>query len=146
MYSGRSEGPRPPEPGEACAELQAGPGPVRRLLIVSDHVAASDALAAHLNRHGFAVVGEVRSARSAALAARNCDPDLVLVDGALRGGWRPVAEALEGVLPLSHIVLLAAYLGTDETRAARDAGIGATILKHVEGGTLASRLRSVGSG
>jgi len=46
------------------------PDLVRRLLIVSDHLAASDALAAHLGRHGFVVVGEVRSARSAALAAR----------------------------------------------------------------------------
>jgi DNA-binding NarL/FixJ family response regulator len=120
------------------------PDMVRRLLIVSDHLAASDALAAHLGRHGFVVVGEVRSARSAALAARTCDPDLVLVDGALRGGWRAVAEALDGVVPRSRIVVLEAYLGADEARNARDAGIGATILKHVEGGSLASRLRAIG--
>jgi DNA-binding NarL/FixJ family response regulator len=117
---------------------------VRRLLIVRDHLAASDALAAHLGRHGFVVVGEVRSARSAALAARTCDPDLVLVDGALRGGWRAVAEALDGVVPRNRIVVLEAYLGADEARRARDAGIGATILKHVEGGTLASRLLALG--
>lgn len=123
--------------------LEPGADPVRRLLIVSDHVAASDALAAHLNRHGFAVVGEVRSARSAALAARTCNPDLVVVDGAVRGGWRAVAEALDGVMPRCRIVLLTAYLGSDEVRAAREAGLGATILKHVEGGTLASRLRDI---
>jgi DNA-binding NarL/FixJ family response regulator len=117
---------------------------VRRLLIVSDHVGSSDALAAHLNRHGFAVVGEVRSAGSAALAARTCAPDLVLVDGALRGGWQAVADALDGVTPRNHIVVLAAYLGADEAREARDAGIGATILKHVEGGSLAGRLRAIG--
>jgi DNA-binding NarL/FixJ family response regulator len=116
----------------------------RRLLIVSDHLAASDALAAHLGRHGFTVVGEVRSAASAALAARTCSPDLVLVDSAVRGGWRAVAKALDGVMPRNRIVVLAAYLGADEARAARDAGIGATILKHVEGGSLASRLRSIG--
>ena len=121
--------------------VPAPPQPVRRLLIVSDHVGSSDALAAHLNRHGFAVVGEVRSAGSAALAARTCAPDLVLVDGALRGGWQAVADALDGVTPRNHIVVLAAYLGADE---ARDAGIGATILKHVEGGSLASRLRAIG--
>ena len=124
--------------------LQPRPQPVRRLLIVSDHVGASDALAAHLNRHGFAVIGEVRSAGSAALAARTCAPDLVLVDGALRGGWRAVADALDGVTPRDHIVVLAAYLGADEAREARAAGIGATILKHVEGGSLASRLRAIG--
>ncbi len=90
------------------------------------------------------VVGEVRSARSAALAARTCDPDLVLVDGALRGGWPAVAEALDGVVPRNRIVVLEAYLGADEARNARDAGIGATILKHVEGGSLASRLRAIG--
>jgi DNA-binding NarL/FixJ family response regulator len=124
--------------------LHPRPDLVRRLLIVSDHLAASDALAAHLGRHGFVVVGEVRSARSAALAARTCGPDLVLVDGALRGGWRAVAEALDGVVPRSQIVVLEAYLGADEARRARDAGIGATILKHVEGGTLASRLLALG--
>jgi len=124
--------------------LHPRPDPVRRLLIVSDHLAASDALAAHLGRHGFAVVGEVRSARSAVLAARTCDPDLILVDGALRGGWQAVAEALDGVVPRSRIVVLEAYLGPEELRLARDAGIGATILKHVEGGTLASRLRAIG--
>ena len=105
---------------------------------------SSDALAAHLTHHGFAVVGEVRSAASAALAARTCAPDLVVVDGALRGGWRAVADALDGVLPRTRIVVLAAYLGADEAREARAAGIGGTILKHVEGGALASRLRAIG--
>ena len=88
---------------------------VRRLLIVSDHLAASDALAAHLGRHGFVVVGEVRSARSAALAARR------------RGmGCRGPPG------------------GPDRARPPPHAGIGATILKHVEGGTLASRLLALG--
>ena len=123
---------------------QPAPSPARRLLIVSDHVGSSDALAAHLTRHGFAVVGEVRSAPSAAMAARTCEPDLVIVDGALRGGWRAVADALDGVLPRTRIVVLAAYLGADEAKEARAAGIGATILKHVEGGSLASRLRAIG--
>ncbi len=123
---------------------KVSPPTVRRVLIVSDHVGSSDALAAHLNRHGFAVVGEVRSAASAALAARTCAPDLVIVDGALRGGWQAVAAALDGAIPRTSIVVLAAYLGADEAKEARAAGIGATILKHVEGGSLASRLRAIG--
>jgi DNA-binding NarL/FixJ family response regulator len=120
--------------------------PTCRLLIVSDHAGSSDALAAHLARHGFAVVGEVRSAASAAVAARTCDPDLVIVDGALHGGWRAVAEALDGLIPRGRIVVLTAYLGPDELRETRAAGIGATLLKHVEGGSLASRLRAMGTG
>jgi DNA-binding NarL/FixJ family response regulator len=122
------------------------PDPVpqaRRLLIVSDHAGSSDALAAHLTRHGFVVVGEVRTAGSAVLAARTCEPDLVIVDGALRGGWRPVADALDGLIPRTRIVVLTAYLGADDAREARAAGIGATLLKHVEGGSLASRLRAL---
>ena len=115
----------------------------RRILIVSDHAGSSDALAAHLTRHGFAIVGEVRTAASATLAARTCDPDLVIVDGVLQGGWQPVADALDGIIARTRIVVLAAYLGANEAREARAAGIGATLLKHVEGGSLASRLRAI---
>jgi DNA-binding NarL/FixJ family response regulator len=124
---------------------QPNASPARRLLIVSDHAGSSDALADHLTRHGFTVVGEVRSAASAALAARTCAPELVIVDGAIRGGWRAVADALDGVMSRTRIVVLAAYLGADEAKEARAAGIGGTILKHVEGGSLASRLRAIGA-
>ena len=42
------------------------------------------------------------------------------------------------------MVVLEAGLGAGRLVRSRDAGIGATILKHVEGGSLASRLRAIG--
>jgi DNA-binding NarL/FixJ family response regulator len=114
-----------------------------RLILVSDDPAASDALAAHLSRHGFVLVGQVRSAEAARIAARYTDPDVVLVDAAIRGGWRSVVKALDGVLESGRIAVLASYWDADEKRDATASGIGAAILKAVEGGALALRLREI---
>jgi DNA-binding NarL/FixJ family response regulator len=114
-----------------------------RLILVSDDPAASEALAVHLTRHGFVLVGQVRSAEAARIAARYTEPDVVLVDAAISGGWRAVVEALDGVLESGRIAVLASYWGADERQEAAESGIGAAILKAVEGGALALRLREI---
>ena len=88
LVSGRSGVPAPRGAGRTLAACSAASQTsVRRLLIVSDHVAASDALAAHLGRHGFVVVGEVRSA--ALRGARSAH---------LRSGPRPRGRGAPGRL------------------------------------------------
>ncbi len=137
----RPSGPRAGPP-HGNAMLDDHPG-TDRLILVSDDPAASDALAAHLTRHGFVLVGQVSSAEAARIAARYTEPDVVLVDAAIRGGWRAVVEALDGVLESRRIAVLASYWGADERREATASGIGAAILKAVEGGALALRLREI---
>ena len=115
-----------------------------RLLLVSDQRAASEALRAHLAHHGFTIVAHEGQPVSAAAAARREHPDVVLIDAAVHGGWQDVVTALEDVIPRSHIAVLAAYWSTDARRAATRTGIGATLLKRVEGVELINRLRALG--
>jgi DNA-binding NarL/FixJ family response regulator len=117
----------------------------RRLLLVSDDVVSAEALRAHLARHGF-LLCEANSARMAAVAAREVAPDVVLIDAAIHGGWQCVMRSLEGLIERQHVVILAAYWSSDARRAAEDAGIGGILLKQLEGGALAERLRAVGDG
>ncbi len=117
--------------------------PPRRLLIVSQHRAAADALSDHLSRHGFVVVARATCAGTAAHEVRATRPDVVLVDADVPGGWRPVVTALDGLLDRGRIAVLAAYWRADEQREAVASGIGGTLLKHLDGSALARRLREL---
>lgn len=110
-----------------------------RLLVVADDVASAEALRVHLSRHGFAVA-RASSPRAAARAARELAPDVVLVDAAIKGGWRDVVLALDGLVDRSRIAVLAAYWSADAQVAAREFGIGETLLKQLEGPVLVRRL------
>jgi DNA-binding response OmpR family regulator len=118
-------------------------GPRRRLLVVSDDVASAEALRAHLSRHGF-LICLANSARAAVNAARETDPNAVLVDAAVHGGWQTVVHALDPYLPRRRVAVLAAYWTTDARRTAEQAGIGGILLKQIEGETLVTRLRELG--
>lgn len=118
-------------------------GPRRRLLVVSDDVPSAEALRAHLSRHGF-LICLANSGRAAVNAARETDPDAVLVDAAIHGGWQTVVHALDPLLPRRKIAVLAAYWSTDARRTAEQAGIGGILLKQIEGEALVIRLRELG--
>jgi pyruvate-ferredoxin/flavodoxin oxidoreductase len=116
--------------------------PVRRLLIVSQHRAATEALSDHLSRHGFAVAQA--TTETAAREAAASDPQVVLLDADVPGGWRPVVAALRDCIPASRIAVLASYWHADEQREAAASGIGGTLLKHLDGSALARQLRALG--
>src|SRR5512141_1168015 len=109
--------------------------PSRRLLIVSQHRAATEALSDHLSRHGFVVAQA--SIENAAEEAANVQPEVVLLDADVSGGWRPVVAALRDVVPPERIAVLASYWHSDEQREAVAGGIGGTLLKHLDGSALA---------
>jgi pyruvate-ferredoxin/flavodoxin oxidoreductase len=115
--------------------------PMRRLLIVSQHRAASEALCDHLSRHGFIVAQA--SCESAAREAAAARPDVVLLDADVAGGWRPLVAALSDLIPAERIAVLASYWHTDEQREAVASGIGGTLLKHLDGSALARQLRAL---
>jgi DNA-binding NarL/FixJ family response regulator len=117
--------------------------PLRRLLIVSQHRAATEALSDHLSRHGFAVVAQATCAESAVREAAIVNPDVVLLDADVPGGWRPVVSALRDCIPAGKIAVLASYWHTDEQREAVASGIGGTLLKHLDGSALARQLREM---
>jgi pyruvate-ferredoxin/flavodoxin oxidoreductase len=115
--------------------------PLRRLLIVSQHRAATEALCDHLSRHGFIVAQA--SCESAARQAATARPDVVLLDADVAGGWRPMVAALRDLIPTERIAVLASYWHADEQREAVASGIGGTLLKHLDGSALARQLRAL---
>jgi len=114
---------------------------LRRLLIVSQHPAATEALSDHLSRHGFIVAHA--SCETAAREAAADRPDVVLLDADVAGGWRPMVACLRDLIPPGRIAVLASYWHSDEQREAVACGIGATLLKHLDGNALARQLRAL---
>ena len=123
--------------------LSDHPVPSKRLLIVSQHRAATEALCDHLSRHGFTIVAQATSAESAAREACAVRPDVVLLDADVPGGWPPVVAALRDLIPAERIAVLASYWHADEQREAVASGIGGTLLKHLDGNALARQLRAL---
>jgi len=114
-----------------------------RLLLVTDHRAAGDALAAHLSRHGFEVVARASTPAEAADALRDVAVDVALVDGDVACGWRGVVQALDGLLGRRRVAVLSSYWDQQGRNDARRCGIGAAILKAVTGAALAGQLRAL---
>ncbi len=114
-----------------------------RLLLVSDHRAAGDALAEYLTLHGFDVVARASNASDAACAARETAIDVALVDGDLSAGWTTVVRLLADNLGRNRIAVLSSYWGERERRDARECGVGATLLKRIAGPILAGQLRAL---
>jgi DNA-binding NarL/FixJ family response regulator len=115
--------------------------PLRRLLIVSQHRAAAEALSDHLSRHGFTVAQA--SCEIAARQAAADRPDVVLLDADVAGGWKPMVAVLRDLVPPGRIAILASYWHADEQHEAVAGGIGGTLLKHLDGNALARQLRAL---
>ena len=114
-----------------------------RLLLVSDHRAAGDALTEYLTRHGFDIVARAANAAETAAAVRSMPIDVALVDGDLAAGWRTVVHAVSEPLAHNRIAVLQSYWGQQEWLDARRCGIGATLLKRIAGPNLAGQLRAL---
>jgi DNA-binding NarL/FixJ family response regulator len=85
-----------------------------RILIVDDHPLTRDALAALLEQHGFAVVGQAEDGEQAIERARELDPDLVLLDLSMPGlDGLEALPRLRVAAPRCEVVVLTAS-GTEE--------------------------------
>jgi DNA-binding NarL/FixJ family response regulator len=103
-----------------------------RILIVDDHPLTRQALAALLEQHGFAVVGQAGDGREAIEAARGLQPDLVLLDLSM-----PELDGLDALprlreaAPDCEVVVLTAS-GTEENLLAAIRGGAAGYLLKTE--------------
>ena len=85
-----------------------------RLLVVDDHPLTRDALAALLEQHGFAVVGQAADGEEAIERARALQPDLVLLDLSMPGvDGLAALPRLRAAAPGCEVVVLTAS-GTEE--------------------------------
>lgn len=105
-----------------------------RVLLIEDHGALRDALAAVLDLdERFEVVGAVGRGDEAGSAARAAQPDVALVDLDLPGGDGVSAvEAVRAVHPPTAFVVLTASTDPVELGRAVEAGVGAVLHKSAD--------------
>jgi sigma-B regulation protein RsbU (phosphoserine phosphatase) len=127
-----------------CDDPQAGPGVVRRVLVVDDSLAQRRALARMLERRGYEVLEAACGTDALALLDRN-SVDMVISDWMMPGlsgpdlvaalRRRPEGESL-------YVVLLTAKHGEDEIAQGLGAGADDFLVKPVSGTELHARIRA----
>ncbi len=119
-----------------------------RVLLVDDHVLFRQGVASLLAAQSdFSVVGEAGSVREAIEAARDLQPDLVLMDFALPDGTG--ADAAQVILadrPDTQIVFLTVYEEDDRLFAAIRSGARGYLLKNVPVSQVVASLRALERG
>jgi len=115
-----------------------------RILIVDDHPLTRDALSSLLTQQGFEVVGDASSGEEAILAARDGQPDLVLLDLTMHGmdGLTALPRIREEA-PECEVVVLTASDAEENLLAAIRAGAAGYLLKTESPERIATFLRGV---
>ncbi len=104
-----------------------------RVLVVDDTDHVRSMLVDMLELDGFEVVGEAASGGAAVDAARDHDPDVIVMDYKMPGmDGLSAARAIRTTRPEQGIILYTAYLDQKLEQEARDAGVALCVGK-VEG-------------
>jgi DNA-binding NarL/FixJ family response regulator len=118
-----------------------------RVLIVDDHPLLLDGLVATLTADDeLEVVGTAGDAAGAVRAAKDAQPDLVLLDVGMPGGGIEAARQIAPASPATRVVMLTSSENEDDLLAAMEAGARGYVLKGVSGRDLRAILKSVHAG
>jgi DNA-binding NarL/FixJ family response regulator len=118
-----------------------------RIVIVDDHPLLLDGLVATLSAdEDIDVVGTAGDAASAVRAARDHQPDIVLLDVAMPGGGIEAARQIGPASPATRVVMLTSSENEDDLLAAMEAGAKGYVLKGVAGRELRVILKAVHGG
>jgi len=118
-----------------------------RVLIVDDHPLTRNALSALLAGNGFDVVGEAEDGAQAAELARECQPELVLLDLSMPGTDGLAAlPAVKEAAPSAEVVVLTASGTEDNLLAAIRGGASGYLLKSEPPDRIVEFLRGVARG
>ena len=92
-------------------------------MLVEDHIVLREGLRRSLEANGVSVVAEVSDGNEVLLAARQCQPDVVLMDLSLPGQDGIAAtRQLKQYLPDLPVIILTMFADEDTVRAAFAAG------------------------
>jgi DNA-binding NarL/FixJ family response regulator len=119
-----------------------------RILIVDDHVLFREGLVGILQaRHEFDVVGEAGTVSGAVKKARQCKPDMVLMDWSLPDGdGSQASKQILAELPDCKIVFLTIYEADEKLFTAIRSGAKGYMLKNVSSAKLIRALLDVEAG
>ncbi len=118
-----------------------------RLIVVDDHPLFREGVAYSLQAQpDFEVVAQGESLEDAVRLARECAPDIALLDINIPGGGIAAAAAVTASHPAVKVIMLTASTDEDDLAAAMRAGAKGYILKGVAARELVSIVRSVWAG
>jgi two-component system, NarL family, nitrate/nitrite response regulator NarL len=118
-----------------------------RVLIVDDHPLTRDALSALLTQHEFSVVGTAADGEQAIEAARELEPDLILLDLSMPGlGGLEALPLLRAAAPGCEVLMLTASVAEENLLASIRAGAAGYLLKTEPPERIVDFLRSAAEG
>ena len=101
-----------------------------RVLIVDDHPLTRDALSALLTQHEFSIAGTAADGEEAIAAARELQPDLILLDLSMPGiGGLEALPLLREAAPACEVVMLTASVAEENLLSSIRAGAAGYLLK-----------------
>lgn len=118
------------------------------ILLVDDHAVVRQGLASLVSMSGeFTVVGEAADGAQAIELARECAPDLVVIDLLMPGMDGATAiRAIKTVSPRSQVVVLTSSDDNDIAFAAIEAGAQSFLIKSMSGDALLDTLKRIAMG
>jgi DNA-binding NarL/FixJ family response regulator len=118
-----------------------------RIVVIDDHPLFREGVVYTLQAQpDFEVAAQGESLADAIRLARECSPDVVLLDINIPGGGIAAAEAVTAADPAAKVIMLTASTEEDDLAAAMRVGARGYILKGVAARELVSIVRSVWKG
>jgi two-component system, NarL family, nitrate/nitrite response regulator NarL len=117
-----------------------------RVVIADPSPVSRSALRATLERHGFAVCGELADLPSAVDAAADRHPDVCLLDAAIAGRAFEGVDEISSAAPGTRVVILSASLSDEELLEAVAAGASGHLAKGISSRALAAALDDLFAG
>jgi len=116
-----------------------------RVLIVDDNEAVQRELAEGLRMAGLEVVGHTGDPAEALRLAQTLRPQVVLVEVKRADGQGlALCQKLTSLAEAPSVVVFTSYADGDEMKLAHQAGVREYLLKSIDSGALARRLRALG--
>ena len=122
--------------------------PPLRLMLVDDYQVIRDGLKAVLRREeDMSIVAEAGSADEAVRVARECHPDVIIMDVRLgSGSGIEATRAIRAEDPNIKVLMLTSFADDDALNAAVVAGAAGFVLKQIRLDGLISAIRAVAAG
>ena len=120
---------------------------VIRVMLVDDHTLFREGLRLLLETHGgFEVVGEAASAAEAVAVARQCRPQVIVMDIAMEGNGLVATRQLHSEMPQARVLVLTMHGGDEYFFRALEAGAMGYVLKEAAATDLVAAIQAVASG
>jgi DNA-binding NarL/FixJ family response regulator len=117
-------------------------------MLVDDHEVVRTGIRTILERReGFTVVGEAGTAADAVTVARECEPDVIVMDIRLPdGNGVEATREIRGERPATRVIMLTSYADDEAIYGSIMAGASGYLLKQTRGQNLAEAIGRVAAG